>query len=241
MPKRITPAGAGKTGSRGVRNQPLEDHPRRCGENFVVSRPQRRATGSPPQVRGKQSNVGVALYATRITPAGAGKTLCLSCFVTAQGDHPRRCGENSSGFVISFLLSGSPPQVRGKLLPHLSFLSSLRITPAGAGKTVKENANYGNRKDHPRRCGENRSKITLITSSLGSPPQVRGKPDHRPWQGTVRGITPAGAGKTAAVAVEKSDAAGSPPQVRGKHFAYFILYFGAGITPAGAGKTLSTA
>ena len=49
----ITPAGAGKTRIFGKKELPIEDHPRRCGENRVTSPMQRGEKGSPPQVRGK--------------------------------------------------------------------------------------------------------------------------------------------------------------------------------------------
>ena len=51
-----------------------EDHPRRCGENFVPSLAHCGQVGSPPQVRGKHYNRDCGSCAYGITPAGAGKT-----------------------------------------------------------------------------------------------------------------------------------------------------------------------
>ena len=51
---------------------------------------------------------------------------------------------------------------------------------------------------------------------MGSPPQVRGKPVDLTDVNDNDRITPAGAGKTAAMDVNVLAAAGSPPQVRGK-------------------------
>ena len=152
--------------------------------------------GSPPQVRGKQSDVGVALYATRITPAGAGKTVPTRPLRSAFSDHPRRCGENYPlpGFILSFL--GSPPQVRGKLAGKLFMQRLDRITPAGAGKTRPQRQAQRQRRDHPRRCGENCTRCTPMQTCRGSPPQVRGKlSTMMAWTDEDR-ITPAGAGKT---------------------------------------------
>ena len=56
---RITPAGAGKTASLSRMLTAWWDHPRRCGENFIVLLAELAEMGSPPQVRGKQFS-GVA-------------------------------------------------------------------------------------------------------------------------------------------------------------------------------------
>ena len=71
-----------------------------------------------------------------------------------------------------------------------------RITPAGAGKTgicaVSSSAAW----DHPRRCGENLGDRVNAVVTVGSPPQVRGKPTDKALDVFVERITPAGAGKT---------------------------------------------
>ena len=50
---RITPAGAGKTPYGCKVDALTEDHPRRCGENYLAAFQAVREQGSPPQVRGK--------------------------------------------------------------------------------------------------------------------------------------------------------------------------------------------
>ncbi len=92
---------------------------------------------------------------------------------------------------------------------------------------------------------------------MGSPPQVRGKPDIFVILILLLGITPAGAGKTdtgislfggnrdhprrcgenAARLSIRCWFAGSPPQVRGKPNLDIRIPREPGITPAGAGKT----
>ena len=69
----ITPAYAGKSGLHDVLPVPAEDHPRLCGEKFVVSAFVRDFGGSPPPMRGKAA---VGMYRREmwgITPAYAGK------------------------------------------------------------------------------------------------------------------------------------------------------------------------
>ena len=152
---------------------------------------------------------------------------------------------------------GSPPQVRGKLLAVRLSPVLFRITPAGAGKTLKYILLCPKWWDHPRRCGENLSAFTRKNRSGGSPPQVRGKHPHLGGFFCAHRITPAGAGKTCTyrkLAANYRDHPrrcgenvgfgevccrnqGSPPQVRGKRLMCGFCVPELGITPAGAGKT----
>ena len=193
---RITPAGAGKTERPWILLLPTTDHPRRCGENMIPSCQLCVNTGSPPQVRGKQDLVLTQRRIGRITPAGAGKTSCISSKTTSIWDHPRRCGENYWENWEHFLHSGSPPQVRGKL-SHIGFcVGKTRITPAGAGKTFAHFVYFLLCQDHPRRCGENFIVLLAEQAEMGSPPQVRGKLIVIAIARNAGRITPAGAGKT---------------------------------------------
>ena len=140
---------------------------------------------------------------------------------------------------------------------HSAYLD--RITPADAGKTPQLPPICLSTWDHPRRCGENTSRLINDYQTIGSPPQVRGKLSFFIFYFSFCGITPAGAGKTHIDSThtatlqdhprrcgennrgtpKKILTAGSPPQVRGKlHFISMICY-NIRITPAGAGKTSS--
>ncbi len=159
----------------GTAQADLQDHPRRCGENSLASTIHSPVPGSPPQVRGKLCALLIHKRNRRITPAGAGKTFKFFAALHWAWDHPRRCGENRRGHPSSPQQCGSPPQVRGKLLFAFCRHGQPRITPAGAGKTYRPKTNTNERRDHPRRCGENRFTRKFKTDFLGSPPQVRGK------------------------------------------------------------------
>ena len=132
----ITPADAGKTPSCDGRPPEYEDHPRGCGENYTGRDGMEKTAGSPPRMRGKQKMSRTRNYATRITPADAGKT--LSCVPTASliWDHPRGCGENLPPVLLLMPQAGSPPRMRGKPSREEVTFFLPRITPAGAGKTV---------------------------------------------------------------------------------------------------------
>ena len=193
---RITPAGAGKTAPG--KRQPFEcrDHPRRCGENRAFCGRYGAAEGSPPQVRGKLCGRLSISALVRITPAGAGKTYPRLPMQSVFRDHPRRCGENQSPTLRPRGFGGSPPQVRGKLQVRKFAHISLRITPAGAGKTPSALFVVLSAWDHPRRCGENVNSPVQRLFATGSPPQVRGKHSNGFGQDGWWRITPAGAGKT---------------------------------------------
>ena len=135
-PTGITPACAGKTYIVAGTDVRAEDHPRVCGENAISPRHAHRRAGSPPRVRGKQVKIRPLRAEERITPACAGKTAREVRRKSAKKDHPRVCGENSSSASSPFIMSGSPPRVRGKLRHERRVLVRRRITPACAGKTT---------------------------------------------------------------------------------------------------------
>ena len=132
---RITPAGAGKTCRYCCLGCRAQDHPRRCGENQSRTPLYIEALGSPPQVRGKRKGFAGLNQASRITPAGAGKTALAAYGRMLSRDHPRRCGENRESLNYATRDIGSPPQVRGKHATTQFSVANLGITPAGAGKT----------------------------------------------------------------------------------------------------------
>ena len=150
--------------------------------------------------------------------------------------------------------------MRGKRLSDGQLRTVSGITPAGAGKTTGLGFILQNRRDHPRRCGENARSTSSMPQALGSPPQVRGKPGSGNNCFYMGGITPAGAGKTCnfnrpCIAFKDHPRRcgenryissmvgmipGSPPQVRGKPPIAPRAQSKRRITPAGAGKTRYT-
>ena len=132
---RITPADAGKTPAKTQERHAREDHPRGCGENSCNACLTIAADGSPPRMRGKR-NYNVFPYdEIRITPADAGKTKAASKSFSPVEDHPRGCGENPPTLMLRWMLTGSPPRMRGKPSNSLGVSTIDRITPADAGKT----------------------------------------------------------------------------------------------------------
>ncbi len=228
-----------------------------CGENdlgFTLYPPR---YGSPPRVRGKRCRRSIFCQDCRITPACAGKTLSPALRVSAPTDHPRVCGENGTRASKKRAPCGSPPRMRGKRENTCPPSARGRITPAHAGKTTSVPLNNPLWTDHPRACGENASIVLYFATLVGSPPRMRGKRHPQGQEWPLSRITPACAGKTVPVVIEKhapedhprvcgenclgarksNPANGSPPRVRGKLAVRIARLFVVRITPACAGKT----
>ena len=84
------------------------------------------------------------------------------------------CGEQPNYPPAPNPAKGSPPRVRGTVVPISYINLYTRITPACAGNSVHQDYFSGQCQDHPRVCGEQAVKSGRLLSSLGSPPRVRG-------------------------------------------------------------------
>ena len=228
-----------------------------CGEKLCDYYTTGTPLGSPPRVRGKESYRVIKSVRYRITPACAGKSLCLFSACAGYRDHPRVCGEKLNLATMRPCGSGSPPRVRGKGNKTRRIGIQDRITPACAGKRRVCLAVNPNRRDHPRVCGEKPTPEDDFRCDVGSPPRVRGKGFATKVLIAIARITPACAGKRGYVSVscstpsdhprvcgEKANLwiltrsnAGSPPRVRGKAGKAATIAVGTGITPACAGKS----
>ena len=134
----ITPAYAGKSLKYAKEEHGIEDHPRVCGEKQAVWCSEPGPEGSPPRMRGKEDKKEPLCGSFGITPAYAGKRNFWRLRCGSMWDHPRVCGEKKirrSRFAAPL---GSPPRMRGKadeLPPHVG---GYGITPAYAGKSLRE-------------------------------------------------------------------------------------------------------
>ena len=95
----------------------------------------KNALGSPPPMRGKDGGRCVYHGNHGITPAYAGKSYWHGCRNSSRWDHPRLCGEKAWQSVRVQCRQGSPPPMRGKDMNKSKIDSSIRITPAYAGKS----------------------------------------------------------------------------------------------------------
>ena len=130
-------------------------------------------------------------------------------------DHPRVCGEHRLAKTPTKVLAGSSPRVRGTRRRRQRRDHAAGIIPACAGNTMKSIFSVGNRRDHPRVCGEHFKHYRVPWEPEGSSPRVRGTRDGGRHDGACPGIIPACAGNTAATAVDDDPGWGSSPRVRG--------------------------
>ena len=106
-----------------------------CGEKVPITCVPKYALGSPPHVRGKEKGRRDGCDHQRITPAYAGKSVSRRPRWTHTGDHPRVCGEKKYPAFWICSSKGSPPRMRGKVLPPVQPVPRVGITPACAGKS----------------------------------------------------------------------------------------------------------
>ena len=172
------------------------DHPRICGEKWDKLPSETKQKGSPPRMRGKGACNQAVCPDNGITPAYAGKSSACRRTLSAGWDHPRICGEKAEmgGFIPRF--SGSPPRMRGKVLPDRGRVLGVGITPAYAGKSFPTSMFRSVGRDHPRICGEKIVVSRTWCSRSGLPPRMRGKVQGLRENLERMGITPAYAGKS---------------------------------------------
>ena len=172
------------------------EHPRVCGEKPFLFYGGSSDSGSPPRMRGKDSDGGQRASASRITPAYAEKRYWQRTIQREYRDHPRICGEKITRPLISLSSGGSPPRMRGKGAWYLCIVLFTGITPAYAGKSQVRSGVASLRWDHPRVCGEKLWVLTIPSCLVGSPPRMRGKAGRVGANVLGTGITPAYAGKS---------------------------------------------
>ena len=168
------------------------------------------------------------------------------------------CGKDDHQVGWCQRYGGSPPRVRERLGELSTGASTLRITPACAGKTANLLFIFRSPKDHPRVCGKDELTVPISAIRTGSPPRVRERPSICLRMCSAKGITPACAGKTSSdlkhpgicqdhprVCGKDTDyldlqakVVGSPPRVRERQPCVENGEIAVGITPACAGKTL---
>ena len=150
----IIPAHAGNTCRPVLTRERTRDHPRTCGEHFIIGARGLGKTGSSPHMRGTldSNNGSVSQYG--IIPAHAGNTSSRAKHIAGNRDHPRTCGEHSVRGVKVLMEKGSSPHMRGTL--------------------NQETQDANTQLDHPRTCGEHSEGDADGNTIRGSSPHMRG-------------------------------------------------------------------
>ena len=111
---RITPAYAGKSSAAPRARRQSRDHPRVCGEKPFMVWLCVSMLGSPPRMRGKAATGRSWEQTYRITPAYAGKSVCVNAQLWDGQDHPRVCGEKTTATKLEQFVWGITPAYAGK-------------------------------------------------------------------------------------------------------------------------------
>ena len=113
VPSRFIPACAGNRMSVLLNSLIRPVHPRVCGEQSRSSNACYACRGSSPRVRGTGVRYASITNEIRFIPACAGNSLGYGRNARNRSVHPRVCGEQELGSLMSSALSGSSPRVRG--------------------------------------------------------------------------------------------------------------------------------
>ena len=214
-------------------------------------------SGSPPLARGVQPQGCNLTELPGITPACAGSTGFALPILTFVWDHPRLRGEYVDCTGRKQQLWGSPPLARGVRNVVRQWRHAIGITPACAGSTGAYRCAMRQYRDHPRLRGEYLPMNRTLPDYQGSPPLARGVHQTGYTVGTLPGITPACAGSTQPLRLNRLPrrdhprlrgeyiplnlfrlfCLGSPPLARGVLGQLLAGIIRAGITPACAGST----
>ena len=191
----ITPACAGKRYNSFGKYKYRRDHPRMRGEKTACSVAPTIFMGSPPHARGKAQQLWIRGVQGGITPACAGKSRRISDPSDRKRDHPRMRGEKLPEPCSFPGCQGSPPHARGKVAGALNIPKTDGITPACAGKSLRDMVDcfgsgitpacagksalvdtyFSGNRDHPRMRGEKPNGDKADMGVQGSPPHARGK------------------------------------------------------------------
>ena len=180
------------------------------------------AMGSSPRMRGSQVGQVLPSWEAGIIPAHAGLTADTLPAPSAAQDHPRACGAHMHCLLLSVLLPGSSPRMRGSLFSRCGFRAALGIIPAHAGLTLCVLQIHAGNRDHPRACGAHYLRLSIQYAMLGSSPRMRGSLDHPRADAAVGGIIPAHAGLTL-VRWQCQSPTWDHPRACGAHDLYALL------------------
>ena len=159
---RLIPAHAGKTGRLQAASPGQTAHPRACGENATFALAVSLIVGSSPRMRGKPQQSASSTTRRGLIPAHAGKTKSARVGVPPLRAHPRACGENFHCQSRSTRYAGSSPRMRGKPFRVRPDFADERLIPAHAGKTKSARSLTGEKRAHPRACGENTERSGVL-------------------------------------------------------------------------------
>ena len=153
-----------------------------------------QASGSSPRLRGTASPSGPPGRCQRFIPAPAGNRQVYLVKAQPATVHPRACGEQKRGKMLSKPVAGSSPRLRGTDRAHHRGPRHRRFIPAPAGNREQFRHRTRSRPVHPRACGEQGVMKVICDCEHGSSPRLRGTVVAAFFRVALRRFIPAPAG-----------------------------------------------
>ena len=213
---KLIPSPEGNTVTAPRRMTYSRAHPRSRGEHVSSSASPRRRRGSSPLAQGTPLRPSGESGVGGLIPTHAGNTLKSTRCMALTRAHPRSRREHSPTKALRRRTWGSSPLTRGALRQIVQLAHGLRLIPAHAGNTPRQNRCGINRRAHPRSRGEHERMNPKIAAQLGSSPLTRGALGVGASARLAIGLIPAHAGSTRFVA-DARGRFGAHPRSRGEH------------------------
>ena len=213
---KLIPSPEGNTVTAPRRMTYSRAHPRSRGEHVSSSASPRRRRGSSPLAQGTPLRPSGESGVGGLIPTHAGNTLKSTRCMALTRAHPRSRREHSPTKALRRRTWGSSPLTRGALRQIVQLAHGLRLIPAHAGNTPRQNRCGINRRAHPRSRGEHHTVRLKVPDTEGSSPLTRGALFGFRESSSSSGLIPAHAGSTRFVA-DARGRFGAHPRSRGEH------------------------
>ena len=174
VPPRFIPAPAGNSLDSCSSFHFTSVHPRACGEQYSAGISRNSSPGSSPRLRGTGIQHCRLPYEERFIPAPAGNRTNDAKTSITSAVHPRACGEQMACAERSLHEFGSSPRLRGTGECSHVISPPLRFIPAPAGNSDSVMPSSISQPVHPRACGEQHPRASLLRNLGGSSPRLRG-------------------------------------------------------------------
>ena len=195
-----------------------------------------RTAGTSPRVRGKRQRGGRHAPDGGYIPACAGEAARSPAACTGSRVHPRVCGGSRWARILTRLLKGTSPRVRGKPGRLESERADGRYIPACAGEAGHATVSGESDKVHPRVCGGSRCAPQITHGERGTSPRVRGKHDQKIPGAVARGYIPACAGEAPRPTASRDRTEVHPRVCGGSRYCDAMLARWKGTSPRVRGK-----